>query len=71
MVFPNVVDPMFIVVAELAIFMVLPVYVSILFAFIVPLPIVPDDVMSPKAVMVPPVVEIFPAVVKLVALMRL
>ena len=58
MVFPNVLDPILMLVAELAIFMVLPVYVSILFAFIVPLPIEPDDVISPKAVMVPPVVEI-------------
>ena len=49
--FPNVLDPIFIVVDEFPIFNDVPVNVLILLVFIVPPLIVPDDVMSPKAVM--------------------
>jgi len=63
-VLPNVDEPILIVVAEFPILSVDPVNVLILLVLIVPPLISPDDDISPKAVMLPPVVEIFPAVVK-------
>jgi hypothetical protein len=67
-VLPNVDEPILIVVAEFPIFSVDPVNVFILLVLIVPPFISPDVDISPKAVMVPPVVEILPPVVKLPAL---
>ena len=65
-VLPNVDEPILIVVAEFPIFSVDPVNVFILLVLTPPL-ISPDVDISPKAVMVPPVVEILPPVVKLPA----
>jgi hypothetical protein len=63
-VLPKVEDPILIVVAEFAISNEEPVKQLMLFVLTVPPLIIPDDDISPKAVIVPPVVEIFPAVVK-------